>query len=958
MERMKSHKVNSGFSLVELVVVIAIMGIIGAGIIGFMVTGLSSYRNVSNEADVANEAQLVMNQLENLIVDCGYGLNYTYTTAEDEGGNVTTGFVETDASMPEDTASKSITVYNLSCRYVITFDGDAQTITYQKDTRNTDDDGNYTTGFTTGTASLMAENVTAFSASIDAKGSAVVVSLALTITEGEKSYSASQNITLRNSLSINEDDESVIYGDTDSAVSNTYTGVVVKGNGQTYTTETTNNTISLLLLSGNTVSMQFSASVSGTGFPSQECSWTLTDASGNDPSLATCANGLLTIPYGETASTLVLSVASKGAASAGVTLDPVKITIYVTTIQSIRITAGSAVDTDSFYNGATVSLAEDAGLYATVTTGTGLYTDYYWVAGDNCSISDSTLTITGSSGDTFTVYAYSQYDTSVYAIYTGTIVDTPTVNTHTGLTLSASASYIWRGGSVYLYATDNSGEYYSTSEVTWAVSNETSTTYFTVTNTTDSSGNPCGLLETTSTMYDYSWSKTLTITATAEDSTGTVTASYSIAIPRVYVQFCVGSSTGTYSGYGYVSMSDINVGSSIDVYYQVTGIVSPGAVSFSWDDSTFSSNNVSINSSSSKITITRTSSDSWSNVTLTATASVGGTALGECALYVVYPSTSSTSSYSDPTQIPCTVTGDWVYMSDGVSMYKVTFEEYYQTNKSNGYWYYLLWYKDSNGCVSYYQCWSEGSTTWYSLASMGYGTVSYNGSTYYIPLLEISDTMTSSDGSFTYTISEDSGNNTSNFWTEGNKLILTITPSSGGAASIYSATCENSDVKKWTASSSSGGSSGGVSGDYDVTNYTGVSNIPYSNTDGWNYLADGETLYQVWTPCWNNGSIYYILAIKNGTSVSYYYGYTWDNSISWKEMSTNTWDTVHYNLTYEGQNIYIPFVVTDGWEEVHFSSFKYKVEYNESTYLYTLTIIDSDGEQLNYSCYIWNSDWT
>ncbi len=783
MERLESRKVNSGFSLVELVVVIAIMGVIGAGIIGFMVTGLSSYRSVSNDADVANEAQLVMNQLENLIVDCGYGLNYTYTTAADGEGNVTTGFVETDASMPEDTASKSITVYNLSCRYVVTYDGDTQTISYQKDVRNTDDDGNYTTGFTEGNASLMAENVTAFAASIDAGGSAVVVSLSLTITEGEKSYSASQNITLRNSLSINEDDETVIYGDTSSSVSNTYTGVVVKGNGRSYTTETTDNTISLLLISGNTISMQFSASVSGTGFPSQEVSWTLNDAStGAGPASATCANGLLTIPYGETASTLVLSVASKGATVEGVTLDPVTITIYVTTIQSINITAGSAVDTSSFYNGATVSLAEDAGLYATVTTSTGLYTDYLWDTNSfvNCTMtSTGTITITGTEGQTFSVTAYSQYDTSVRTTYTGTIVSTPVISNHTGLTITADSSVILRGGTVQLSAWDNSGTQYDSNEVTWSIDDSW---YFQI--------SADGLLSETANIWDYNWSKYITVTATANTSAGTVSVTYSITVPCVYVEYCIGSSTGSYSSYTTVSMSALSDGESIDVYYRVYGVKNPGEVTFTWSDTSFASN-VSVNSGASKLTITKKSSDTWSDVTLTATAYVGGTQVEYCQLGVNYPSKST-----------------------------------------------------------------------------------------------------------------------------------------------------------------------GASGSYNS-----ISDIPHKATEDWQYMADGATQFQVMQLEWaNNGGTYYVLVTVNGSTVSYYYAYSYEAEYTWNVMTADTGAAVHYNVVYNNQNLFIPFVETDGWETLNFSTITYKVEYvdyySNGNMCYILTIKDDGGEETTYYSWSWNmSTW-
>ncbi|MEG1848279.1 MAG: prepilin-type N-terminal cleavage/methylation domain-containing protein [Lachnospiraceae bacterium] len=67
---------NKGFTLIELVVSIAILGVVGLAVMGFMTTGSRTYTNVNEEVDLQYEAQLSVNQLRDLIIDANRGVAY------------------------------------------------------------------------------------------------------------------------------------------------------------------------------------------------------------------------------------------------------------------------------------------------------------------------------------------------------------------------------------------------------------------------------------------------------------------------------------------------------------------------------------------------------------------------------------------------------------------------------------------------------------------------------------------------------------------------------------------------------------------------------------------------------------------------------------------------------------------------------------------------------------------
>jgi prepilin-type N-terminal cleavage/methylation domain-containing protein len=186
---------NKGFSLVEMIAAIAILSIVGLAVVSFLSTSTRFYAGVSGNADVQEEAQTAVNQIVTLLQNAGVGI-----TGTDKSGD------------------GSLLIYHGDYRYVIAQSGDK--LYYLKQDRKESGDSYVFDAVDVSAAetygfSLLAENVRSFSATaVTTSGtSRSVILLSMDFQTGSAAdYAVSQNVVLRNSVTINPADYADIYG--------------------------------------------------------------------------------------------------------------------------------------------------------------------------------------------------------------------------------------------------------------------------------------------------------------------------------------------------------------------------------------------------------------------------------------------------------------------------------------------------------------------------------------------------------------------------------------------------------------------------------------------------------------------------------------------------------------------------------------------------------------------------
>ena len=98
---------KKGFTLVEIIVSLAIMTIVAGAVGAFVIAGNNSYMRGNKELTLQEEAQLTANQMIDLIIDVEKGISFSNLTdqeAVDVDGNVAkdvNGMEVTNASVSE-----------------------------------------------------------------------------------------------------------------------------------------------------------------------------------------------------------------------------------------------------------------------------------------------------------------------------------------------------------------------------------------------------------------------------------------------------------------------------------------------------------------------------------------------------------------------------------------------------------------------------------------------------------------------------------------------------------------------------------------------------------------------------------------------------------------------------------------------------------------------------------------
>ena len=199
---------KKGFTLVEVIVSLAIMTIVAGSVGAFIIAGNNSYLRGNKELTLQEEAQLAANQMIDLIIDVEKDINFT----PDHTGTA----VDLDGSTAKDAAGNEITTAHVSelrlvnnentymIRWQGTASGDYATANqvYLYEVKNTTDaDGNLVVGdLTTATPALMAEHVTSFSVDLSQVKDKRKVILNMIFTYQDRSYDIAETIKLRNDL--------------------------------------------------------------------------------------------------------------------------------------------------------------------------------------------------------------------------------------------------------------------------------------------------------------------------------------------------------------------------------------------------------------------------------------------------------------------------------------------------------------------------------------------------------------------------------------------------------------------------------------------------------------------------------------------------------------------------------------------------------------------------------------
>lgn len=202
-ERRTAMERNRGLSLVELLITVAILSIVMVIAVSFMMTGSRSFAKGNADSDVQKEAELTVNQIEDMLIDINGGVSMTDEAAKAE---MIMYHAEDDGSGAMLYTKEAVTWnksdHNIYCsKWKVNYDASADS--YVVDTAAV---GNYEN-------QLLAENVTLFEVDLsdtlkkkapDGTEKTIVKSVLVRVGyedgSGRVEYATSPVITLRNRM--------------------------------------------------------------------------------------------------------------------------------------------------------------------------------------------------------------------------------------------------------------------------------------------------------------------------------------------------------------------------------------------------------------------------------------------------------------------------------------------------------------------------------------------------------------------------------------------------------------------------------------------------------------------------------------------------------------------------------------------------------------------------------------
>lgn len=300
---MRKGSGNKGFTLIELIISIAILSIVGLAIFGFMATSSNLYGREVTQADLQYESQLVINQLQDMLIDASQSVTYFVTS----GG--TAAEVPNDEGIDESAVTKKeVRIYDGTKYYQVTWDKAEERLYYTEYNAAASGGPSAKAALGAGAATpgswevnpsanhvRMADYVREFSVDITNLEKNRSVMFRFLFAINNVSYATQHNITLRNR---------VVKGEGESG---TITVVTPKQEGITV------SPASIMVWPGDAVAFTHTITSKTGGFPSQEADWSVSASGGNAlaPDTALSGSGALSVSMDEKNPDLTVTVTVK-----------------------------------------------------------------------------------------------------------------------------------------------------------------------------------------------------------------------------------------------------------------------------------------------------------------------------------------------------------------------------------------------------------------------------------------------------------------------------------------------------------------------------------------------------------------------------------------------------------------------------------------------------------------------